>query len=160
MSRFLQRSLGSRATGRLFLVALVVAALAPPAAAQEIRLGGLRGGELRESQVLGRDTIVVVWASWSPRCRDVVDRVNRISGRWGDRAQVITVNYQEDRSDVESFLAGQSLRAPVYLDSNGDFSKKYSRPDLPVLLVFSGGKVVLKTALPDSPDAAIANALG
>lgn len=141
------------ALGALVLFAVL------PASAQEIRLRGLQGGELTESDVLSQDTIIVVWASWSPRCRDIVSRANGIAGRWGSSARVITLNYQEDRAAVESFLAGQNLRVPVYLDSDGEFSKKYSSPNLPVLLVFKGGKAVYKAALPDDPDAAISGAL-
>lgn len=129
------------------------------AAAQEITLPGLSGGQLRESDLRRGTVVAVVWASWPPRCRDVVDKLNAIDGRWGSQARVISINYQESRADVEGFLAGKSLRVPVFLDTEGEFSKKYSKPNLPVLLVFRDGEQVVKTGLPDDPDPTIQSAL-
>ena len=163
MNRSSFRRLRARPLSALAAVALLAVlaagACARQAAAQEIVLPGLDGGQLRESD-LGRGSVIaVVWASWSPRGRDVVAKVNDIESRWGSRARVITINYQESRAEVESFLAGKGLRAPVFLDTEGDFSKKYSKPNLPVLLVFRDGEQPVKTALPDDPHPTIAGAL-
>jgi hypothetical protein len=140
--------------------ALIAGACARQAAAQEIGLPGLDGGQLRESDLQRGIVVAVVWASWSPRGRDVVAKINDIESRWGSRARVISINYQESRAEIESFLAGKGLRAPVFLDTEGEFSKKYSRPNLPVLLVFRDGEQPVKSALPDDPHPTIANALG
>lgn len=129
------------------------------AAAQEITLQGLSGGQLSEADLRRGAVVAVVWASWPPRCRDVVDKLNAIDGRWGSQARVISINYQESRADIEGFLAGKGLRVPVFLDTEGEFSKKYSKPNLPVLLVFRDGEQVVKTGLPDDPDPTIQSAL-
>lgn len=128
--------------------------------AEDLRLPGISGGQLSEADLQGGPVVVIVWASWPPRCRDIVERANDIDSRWSGQARVVTVNYQESRADVQAFLAGKGMRPPVYLDTEGEFSKKYSRPNLPVLVVFKGGEAVLKTALPDDPHSAIAKALG
>jgi thiol-disulfide isomerase/thioredoxin len=163
MNRETIRKLRARPLSALAAVllpaALAAGACARQAAAQEIVLTGLDGGQLRESDLKRGNLIVVVWASWSPRGRDVVGKVNDIASRWGSRARVVTVNYQESRGEIEGFLAGKGLRAPVYLDTEGEFSKKYSKPNLPVLLVFRDGDQPVKTALPDDPHPAIAGAL-
>ena len=144
----------------LAVAALVAALAAAPAAAQGLRLQGLGGEELRESDLASQPTIVVVWASWSPRGRDVVQRVKGLVGRWGSRARVITVNFQEDRATVEKFLAGQNLGAPVFLDTDGAFSKKYSVTNLPGLVVFKDGDAAYRGKLPDDADAVIVPILG
>lgn len=154
------RALAALAALLLPAAALLAAACAQSASAQEIVLPGLSGGQLREADLQRGNVIVVVWASWPPRSRDVVDKINAIDSRWGSRARVISVNYQESRADVERFLAGKRLSAPVFLDTEGEFSKKYSKPNLPVLLVFRDGEQPVKTALPDDPDPAIEGALG
>jgi thiol-disulfide isomerase/thioredoxin len=143
----------------LIPASLIAGACAQQASAQEIVLAGVDGGQLREADLKRGNVIVVVWASWSPRGRDVVGKVNDIGSRWGSRARVITVNYQESRAEVEGFLAGKGLRVPVYLDTEGEFSKKYSKPNLPVLLVFRDGDQPVRTALPDDPHQTIASAL-
>jgi thiol-disulfide isomerase/thioredoxin len=140
---------------RLFLL-LALAALAIGVAtladAQEVRLRGLGGEELRDADLAQGTTIIVVWASWSPRGRDVVDRVNALSGRWGRQARVITVNFQEDRPTVEGFLAGKGLGSPVFLDTDGAFAKRYAVTNLPGLLVIQNGDVAFRGKLPDDPD--------
>ena len=142
------------------LAVLCLALLAAPAAAQGIRLQGLGGEQLAESDLARGTTIVVVWASWSPRSRDIAARVNPLAQRWSGRARVVTVNFQEDRKAVESFLAGKDLGATVFLDSDGAFSKKYAMATLPGLLIIKDGQVVYRGKLPDNPDQVISDLLG
>jgi hypothetical protein len=151
MRRFSTAGPAAPAVAWLAILALA-AGVALPVAAQDLRLGGLRGEQLREADLARGTTIVVVWASWSPRGRDVVDRVNAIDGRWGERARVVTVNFQEDRGAVEAFLRGKELRVPVFLDAEGAFTKRYAMTSLPGLLVVQNGEVAYNSKLPDDPD--------
>ena len=139
-------------------LAAALTASAAPVAAQGIRLSGLRGEHLTEGDMAQGMTIVIIWASWSPRSRDIVDRVNPIAQRWGGKARVLTVNFQEDRQAVDSFLAGKSLNAPVFLDADGLFSKKYAVATLPGLLILKDGQVAFRGKLPDDPDRVISSA--
>jgi thiol-disulfide isomerase/thioredoxin len=147
-------------------VLLLLLGLAPlftaaaPAAAQGLRLRGLKGEQLAESELSQGTSIIVLWASWSPRSRDIVERVNPLAQRWGGRARVATVNFQEDAAAIQGFLAGKSLAAPVFLDLDGAFSKKYAIATLPGLLIVKDGQVVYRGKLPDDPDRVIAGFLG
>ena len=123
-----------------------------PASAQGPVLQGLGGEQLSEADLAQGATIFIVWASWSPRSRDVVPRINQVAQRWGGKARVVTVNFQEDRGAVESFLAGKNMGAAVYLDSDGAFSKKYAVATLPGLLVIKDGRVAYRGKLPADPD--------
>ena len=76
------------------------------------RLPGLDGGQLTSGDLARGATVVVVWSTWSPRCRDIVPRVNRLASAWGGRARVVTVNFQEEPAAVREFLAGKGLAAP------------------------------------------------
>ena len=140
---------------------LLGAALVPaPASAQGVRLPGLQGGQLTDGDLAQGATVVVVWASWSPRGKDIVDRVNAIQSRWGSRARVVTVNFQEDRGTVEGFLAGKGLAVPVYLDADGAFSKKHAVTNLPGLLVVRDGNVAYRGKLPADPASILNETLG
>jgi thiol-disulfide isomerase/thioredoxin len=142
------------------LAALAIALLSMGSvSAQDVRLSCLRGEALSDSDLAKGTTIVVVWASWSPRSRDIVERVNPLAARWGGRARVLTVNFQEDRSAVDGFLAGKSLAVPVCLDADGSFSKKYNVANLPGLLVVRDGQVAYRGKLPENPDQVIADLL-
>jgi thiol-disulfide isomerase/thioredoxin len=142
----------------LLLVALLLAAAAP-AAAQEVRLRGLQGDALGESDLTQGATILVIWTSWSPHSRDIVERVNPLAQRWRGQARVVTVNFQEGRPAVESFLAGKGMAAPVFLDPDGSFSKKYKVTTLPCLLILKDGQVAYNGRLPDNPEPVITEAL-
>ncbi len=153
------------AVGRLALLVLVTLAavlLSPPAWTEErsFRLEGLRTGELQPAELLQGDVIVIVWASWSPRCRNIVERANDVADRWGDRARVLTVAFQEDRETVERFLSGKSPRAPIFLDRDGAFSKRHTVTHLPGLLIFRNGDTGFSGRLPNNPHALIEQTLG
>lgn len=139
----------------LALAAIALAAQVPPG----VRLGGLGGGELTSADLGRGKTLVVVWASWSPRCRDIVDRANALDARWRGEARVVTVDFQEDPAAVGAFLKGKGLTPPVYLDRDGEFSKALAVTSLPGLVVVRDGEVRYQGRLPADADAAIREAL-
>lgn len=143
------------------LVMAVTGLVALPelAGAQPVTLSCLAGERLSEADLAGGATIIVVWASWSPRSRDIVERVNSLASRWGGQARVLTVNFQEEPRALQGFLAGRNLGVPVCLDPDGAFSKKYNVATLPGLLVVRNGQVVYRGKLPPDPDRVIAEHL-
>lgn len=143
----------------LALVLVAMGALARLASAQEVTLSCLGGERLSEADLARGATIVVVWASWSPRSRDIVQRVGPIVSRWSGSARVVTVNFQEERQAVDGFLAGKGLGAPVCMDPEGVFSRKYNVATLPGLLVIKDGQVAYRGKLPDDADRVIADLL-
>jgi hypothetical protein len=149
-----------RITSRALVLAFgLLAGLARLSGAQELSLSCLAGEHLSESDMTHGTNIVVIWASWSPRSRDIAQRVNPITSRWKGSARVTTVNFQEERKVIEGFLAGKNLGAPVCLDPDGLFSHKYNVANLPGLLVVKNGQVLFHGKLPDDPDRVIAELL-
>jgi len=154
----------ARRTAWTLLVALVAVAgqlalsTAAPAA-ERVRLPGLRGGELTSAELERGATVVVVWASWSPRCRDIAERVNALEASVGGSARVVTVDFQEEPAAVEEFLRGKGLRAPVFLDRDGEYSKSMEVTSLPGLVVYKDGEVRFRGRMPADPGAAVATAL-
>ena len=147
------------AAAALLCCAVLALAVAAQGAQGEFRLPGLRGGQLTSADLAQGATVVVVWASWSPRCRDIVERVEGIAGKWSGRARIVTVDFQEEPADIERFLAGKSLAAPVYLDRDGEFSKAHAVATLPGLIVFRDGQARYQGKLPADPDSVLADAL-
>jgi thiol-disulfide isomerase/thioredoxin len=159
----LRRRAASRRLPAFAAVLLAVVLLASlPAVAQPGggNLPALSGPALNASDLGSGTTVLVVWASWYPRCRDIVDRVNALEGRWGSRVRVVTVNFQEDRPTINRFLNGQSLRVPVYLDADGSFSKRHAVTELPGLVVIRDGKTLYKGRFPDDPDRLLERLVG
>ena len=136
-------TLRHRAPFALLLLALVslLGIGAAPASAQGYQLEGLNGDRLAADQVESGTWIVVVWASWSPRARDIGSRIDALHEQFGGSARVVGVHFQESVAEVRSSLRALPA-APIYVDSGGDFSRRYQLTDLPALLVVRGGEVV------------------
>lgn len=132
----------------LLVAALVAPGVAPARAAEGIRLAGLRGGELTQADLERGAVVAVIWASWSPRCRDIVERINDLEAKLGGAARVVAIDFQEEPAAVEQFLAGKGLGAPVFLDRDGEFAKSMEVTTLPGVVVFKDGAVRLKGRLP------------
>lgn len=156
-----RRMAGSvRRGATLALAAALLAGGAPVAAARgDVRLPGLTGGQLSDADLERGATILVVWASWSPRCRDIAERANAIAARWGGSARVVTVNFQEDAATITEFLRGKGLQPPVFLDRDGEFSKSHSVTTLPGLVVIRDGQVRYEGKLPADADATLRDLL-
>ncbi len=141
---------------------ILLLAVAPGASgtAERWSLHGLENGRLTAADLDDGPAILVVWASWSPRCRDIVPRINALTRKWSPQARVAAVVFQEDAEAVRGFLAGQTLDAPVYLDESGSFAKKHAVTTLPSLLIFEAGEVSFRGKLPVNPDPVIERTLG
>lgn len=118
-------------------------------------LTGLDGERLTDAELSEGATILVVWASWSPRCRDIGKRVEGILERWGERARVATVNFQEDETAARGFARKQRLTVPVYLDREAVFAKRHGVSSLPFLLVIEDGETSFSGKLPSDADAVL-----
>lgn len=141
------------------LLAIALVAGAPSQAADSWRLPGLDGGALSSADVADGATVIVVFAAWSPHCRDIVTRTNAVAERWGGRARVAMVDFQEEPADVRAFLADKGARARVYLDGDGTFAKGHRVTSLPGLVVYRNGEVAFQGKLPSDVDAVLAEAL-
>ncbi len=141
----------------MLFLALFLAATLSHASAEG--LVGLEGGEPPQAELNEGDTIIVVWASWSPRSRNIGERVAAIEERWGERARVVTVNFQEKPETARAFARKQELATPVYLDRNAVFAKRHAVTSLPFLLVLSTGEAAFAGKLPADADAVIERAL-
>lgn len=144
----------------ILLAALVILAASPSGLAEEhVLLPGLEGGEISGRDLETGPVIVVVWASWSPRCRDVVPRMNALESAFSARARVLAVVFQEEADAVRRFLGGQGLRVPVYVDRTGSFSKLQGVSTVPWLLVLVDGRAAFSGKLPADPDVVVERAL-
>jgi thiol-disulfide isomerase/thioredoxin len=146
-------------------VLLVGVLLAPMSADEGTSLDGLQGGRLTSNDLAKGTVILVVWASWSPRCRDIVTRLNQLDSAWSSKARLVSVVFQEEPAVVKHFLEGHRLEGhrlgpPVYVDRTGAFSKKHAVSTVPWLLIFQDGQITFRGKLPTNPGPVIQRALG
>lgn len=135
-------------------------AFGPSLGAQPLRLPALNGPDLTTAQLETGNALLVVWTSWSRNCADIVQRINALEARFGGKAKIYAVSFNEDRSAVEQFLAGKKLAVPVVLDADGAFSKKNAITALPGLVVFQEGRITWTGKLPEAPDELLSGLLG
>lgn len=121
-------------------------------------LEALDGAPLTAEDLERETFLLVVWASWSPRCRDVTARIDRLAAAWSDTARVASVVFQEEPAKIRAFLGGKSPGAPIYLDRSGDFSKRHEVTTLPMLLIFAG-ELAFRGKLSANPDPVIKRVL-
>jgi thiol-disulfide isomerase/thioredoxin len=141
---------------RLVAVLALVAVASIPALAQETSPLVTLDGDAVASDLASGDLIAVFFASWSPRCRGVVEEANSLHARWGSRAKIVLVAFQEDAGEVENFLTGKSLRVQVLRDPRGSFAKKYGVTTLPSLLVVKNGVTAFSGRFPADPNSILA----
>jgi thiol-disulfide isomerase/thioredoxin len=141
------------------LVAMTALVGSGSAGAQGLVLEGVGGGRLTEADLNRGNAVLVFWASWSPRSRQISDSVQAVARSAGGRASVSAVNYQEDAGTVQRFLADRPLGVPVYLDVDGALAKKFRMANLPGLLILKNGVVAYQGKLPDDVDRVLAEAL-
>ncbi len=118
-------------------------------------LEGLDGERLTAADLEQGSTLLVVWASWSPRCRDLAARIDRLAEAWSGEARVASVVFQGDPATVRETVVRDRLSTPVYLDVTGDFSKRHAVTTLPMLLIFRDGELAFRGKLAANPDAVI-----
>lgn len=144
------------------VVALVIGTLlgtvAGAAQDRRLELPGLDGSRLTEQQLQSGSYVLLFWASWSPRGRDIVARAQALDRQLGSRARVLLINFQEDENSVRAFLGGRSTPA-VYLDREGDLAKRYSVHNLPGMLVLKDGEALYQDRLPADAEAVISRLL-
>ena len=149
------------------LSALALATLVawPATAIERFVLPGLDGDSLDDADLDQGETLMVVWASWSPRCHDIRQRLQVLHQRWRHEARLVSVVFQEEPEVIRRFLApdGDDPTAhdlpPIYIDTTGEFSKLQDVATLPTLLVVRRGEVVFRGKLPPDPDPVIERAL-
>ena len=153
------RPSGWRLNGVLVLLAATLLWGAPIEAETKWQLEGLDGSTLSAADLSQGDTVFVVWAGWSPRCRDIDQKLVRLEQELGSRANLLTVNFQEKRAEVRSFVEEHAFSVPIFLDLEGTFAREHRVTALPGLVVYSGGKVTYQGKLPADPRTVLASAL-
>ncbi len=125
----LRRSRAARFAVELaFFVALVLgigafqARKLPTGAPPPIQLSTLGGGALTNQNLVGKPTMLVVWAPWCGVCGAESDNVDRVAGIVGARANVVTVatGYATTGGEesVRAFVRKHGVESAVGLDAD------------------------------------------
>lgn len=78
------------------------------------------GGTLDLSRAPGVPTVINVWGSWCPPCREELPVVQQLADAGGDRLQVLGVVSVDTLTAADSFAADAGVTFPNAFDQQGD----------------------------------------
>ncbi len=101
------------------------------APAPDFTLESLDGEPVTLSAHRGTPVLLNFWATWCPPCRKEMPDLQRFSAKYGDRVQLLGVNWGESDDDVRRFLARYDVDYPNLMDRDGRAFVQYRLTGLP-----------------------------
>lgn len=104
----------------------------------------LDGGKVTLSELQGKPTLLIFWATWCPPCRLELSKLQEhIIDRYGDRINVLPISRGEERAKVEGYISKMGYTFAVGLDGDQSIYKKYATNYIPRCFVIdANGKVL------------------
>ena len=104
----------------------------------------LDGGKVTLSELQGKPTLLIFWATWCPPCRLELSKLQEhIIDRYGDRINVLPISRGEERAKVEGYISKMGYTFAVGLDGDQSIYNKYATNYIPRCFVIdANGKVL------------------
>ncbi|WP_088549504.1 TlpA family protein disulfide reductase [Paenibacillus aquistagni] len=112
---------------------------------EDISLKELATGREVQIQYADKPTVLLMFTSWCPYCNEDAPKIVALEEKYRDRLQVYGVNllYQDEVSELESYVDRHQSTYPVLMDETGDMHRKYGRTGFPALFFLNKqGEVV------------------
>ena len=104
----------------------------------------LDGGKVTLSELQGKPTLLIFWATWCPPCRLELSKLQEhIIDRYGDKLNVLPISRGEERAKVEGYISKMGYTFAVGLDGDQSIYNKYATNYIPRCFVIdANGKVL------------------
>jgi len=84
------------------------------------------GKRYKKQSYKGKVTVVNFWATWCPPCVEEIPSLNNLRDLMsGEKFELISINYGEDKKTVQEFMKKVNVNFPVLLDPSGAQSAKW-----------------------------------
>ncbi|MGB0867218.1 MAG: TlpA family protein disulfide reductase, partial [Granulosicoccaceae bacterium] len=94
----------------------VAAALPAP----KLSLATYSGAKYSLDSTPGKVMLLSFWATWCPPCVEELPSMNALAADYAkDDFEILSVNFQESKTDIESFLQRVDVDFPILLDLDG-----------------------------------------
>jgi thiol-disulfide isomerase/thioredoxin len=132
------------------LASLLIQPYPAPIPAPALSLERIDGAPLGPDDLRGKLVFLNFWATWCVPCRQEMPAMERLYQEFGKRGlDVVAVNFQESRSEIQGFLKTVPLSFPIALDSGGEAAHAFGVRGLPVTyLLDRDGRILWKAIGP------------
>jgi thiol-disulfide isomerase/thioredoxin len=96
-----------------------------------LRFDCLGGGTLDLTRAPGAPTVVNLWGSWCPPCREELPLMQDLADAAGDRVHVLGVISRDGEPQAESFAVDAGITFPSAFDGDGELMAELGLNALP-----------------------------
>jgi thiol-disulfide isomerase/thioredoxin len=103
-------------------------------------------GSTRLEDYRGKVLFLNLWATWCGPCRVEMPSMEKLYQRFrGKGLEILAVNIQEQKADVEAFMRRNKLTFPAALDQDGRIAGQYGVMGIPTSYILDRqGRVILR----------------
>jgi thiol-disulfide isomerase/thioredoxin len=87
------------------------------------------------SQLQGKPTVVVFWASWCGPCKKEAPEVVKLARSYGARVHILGVNAGEALPTAQRAAKAWGMSWPVVSDGDGSLMKRFKVRGVPLVLI-------------------------
>jgi peroxiredoxin len=133
----------------------MIAARAAGVTAPRFDLRGLDGSRYTESNLIGRPTLMVFWASWCPVCQVELPKLHEMyKAMEGRGLRVLAVAFSDDEPSIRRYVNNHSqlFDFPVLYDAKDRTAKRFGVFGTPTIYLINGrGEIEYVTWLVEDP---------
>lgn len=127
----------------LLFCSLRAFALELGAPAPDFQLSGLKQESVTLSKLKGKVVYLDFWASWCGPCRKSFPWMNEMKRKYAaDGLEIVAVNLDQKRTDVEKFLTRLQADFTVVLDAASVSAKAFELKGMPSSVIVDRGGIV------------------
>lgn len=83
----------------------------------------------------GKPSIVVIWTTWCPSCKEQMPELEALHASHGDKVNVIALSLDENKAALDKYLADKAPALPVYWGDE-TIASEHGVEAIPTLLIF------------------------
>ena len=122
------------------------------ASAQAVRPAAVGGGDILDLDAqglkdylaanTGKPTLVMLWATWCPSCKQQIPEMEQLQKTHGDKVNIIAMSVDENRKALERYLDKKPMALTVAWGDQ-QIARDHNVEAIPTLLIFdkSGKKI-------------------
>jgi thiol-disulfide isomerase/thioredoxin len=112
-----------------------------------LRFDCLGGGTLDLTRAPGVPTVVNLWGSWCPPCREELPLMQDLADAAGDRVRVLGVISRDGEPQAESFAEDAGITFPSAFDGDGELMAELGLNALPYTFFLAADGTLAHTEL-------------